>query len=121
MLGLSLFSQQQSKVEKTPASSVKSETPKQEQTPNLRTSVSASHVQSSPAAPLPYDTEDKYMGRKAEFLNQMTVSELPADFPVYEKQWSLNDYNLVVEAYYRNHQGILKERVKQKLAMYPAK
>ena len=66
--------------------------------------------------PLPYDVNDKYMGRKVEFINMMNVSELPTDFPVYEKQWDLKKYNAVVEAYFINHKDLLKEKVKQKLS-----
>ena len=67
------------------------------------------------ASPAPYDVNDKYMGRKAEFLNNLTVSELPADFPVYQKKWGVKEYNEVVDAYYRSHLSILKDQVKQKL------
>lgn len=69
----------------------------------------------SPTQPLPYDINDPYMGRKAEFLNQMIVTELPADFPKYEQQWDVKDYNAVVDAYYINHPEILKEKFRQKV------
>jgi hypothetical protein len=67
---------------------------------------------------LPYDVNDKYMGRKMEFLNQMTVKELPFDFPVYQKElgWGLDEYNAVVQAYYMNHKDILKPRVLEKIS-----
>jgi hypothetical protein len=67
------------------------------------------------ATPLPYDIEDKYMGRKSEFLNNLTVTELPSDFPVYDKQFSLKEYNAAVDAFYLNHQEILKNKTKEKL------
>jgi hypothetical protein len=67
------------------------------------------------ATPLPYDVNDKYMGRKDEFLNMLTVKELPADFPLYDKQWGLKEYNAVVDAWAQDHMDILKERVRQKV------
>ncbi|MDQ3047161.1 MAG: hypothetical protein M3R27_06400 [Bacteroidota bacterium] len=67
-------------------------------------------------SPLPYDVNDKYMGRKAEFLNNLTVNELPADFPVYNKSLDLKQYNAIVDEFYRNHPGILKEHVKKKVS-----
>ena len=63
----------------------------------------------------PYDMNDKYMGRKSEFLYVLTTTDLPADFPVYDKQWGVKEYNAVVNAYYINHMDILKEAYKQKL------
>lgn len=77
-----------------------------------RTSASSVKAESSP---LPYNVNDKYMGRRDEFLNNLTVTELPADFPVYEKQWGLKEYNAVVDAYYMNHMELLKPKVKQKV------
>jgi len=64
---------------------------------------------------LAYDVNDRYMGRKNEFLNSMIVSELPEDFPVYDRIWSVKDYSAVVEAYYANHMNLLKDRVKEKM------
>lgn len=66
-------------------------------------------------APLPYDVNDMYMGRKNEFLRQMVVSELPADFPVYRREWSLMDYNLAVEAYYLSHKELLTQNALNKI------
>ena len=66
-------------------------------------------------APLPYDVNDMYMGRKNEFLNQMIVSELPADFPIYRKGWSLTDYNQVVHDYYINHKELLTQNMLNKI------
>jgi hypothetical protein len=64
---------------------------------------------------LGYDVNQPYMGRKAEFLGNLTVSELPADFPQYDKAWSLKDYNGVVDAWYMLHMDILRPRVKAKI------
>lgn len=116
LFSFTVFSQQKSAVPKsekpaTPQSTVStSETDK-----NPRSAATSGKSQSKAATPLPYDVDDKYMGRKAEFLNNLTVSELPADFPVYEKQWGLKEYNQVVDAFYLNHQDILKEKVKAKI------
>jgi hypothetical protein len=57
------------------------------------------------------------MGRKNEFLNAMIVKELPLDFPKYQKEWSVKDYNAVVDAYYTTHLDILKEKPKQKILL----
>lgn len=84
---------------------------------NTRNPSGSVQAKTSPATPLPYDMEDKYMGRKAEFLGNLTVSELPADFPVYEKQWDLKTYNQVVTAFYYNHLDIVREPVKKKLEL----
>jgi hypothetical protein len=90
-----------------------------DQQTNSRGSSSSSQVRES--APLPYNVDDKYMGRKAEFLGNTILADLPADFPVYDKKWSLKDYNKVVDAYYSKHLDILKESVKQKIqSLYPS-
>lgn len=82
---------------------------------NSRTNTNSAQTQVKPVTPLPYDVNDKYMGRKDEFLNSMIISELPSDFPVYDKQWGVKEYNGVVDAYYMTHMDILKDRVKQKI------
>lgn len=81
--------------------------------------VAASSTQASvrETGPLPYDVNDKYMGRKDEFLNSMIVKTLPEDFPIYDKSWGVKEYNAVVEAYYTTHMDILKDRVKEKMLM----
>lgn len=84
----------------------------QEQPVQKRTSASSVKAES---APLPYDVNDKYMGRKDEFLNNLVVSSLPIDFPLYDKKMSLKEYNLVVDNFYKTHPEILKDAVKQKL------
>jgi len=61
------------------------------------------------------DENDAYMGRKAEFLNNLTVSELPVDFPRYDKSYGLGGYNIVVDNYYAQHTDILKPGVKAKI------
>ena len=84
---------------------------------NPRTAATSARVDVSPAPESFYDVNDKYMGRRDEFLNLMTVPELPADFPIYDKQWGLKEYNAVVDAYCMKHMDILKERVKQKVQL----
>src|ERR1700757_3767552 len=42
-----------------------------------------------PAKVNPIDENDIYEGRKAEFLGNLTVSELPADFPTYDKSYGM--------------------------------
>lgn len=64
---------------------------------------------------VPYDVTDKYMGRKDEFLNLIILPELPADFPLYDPRWTLDDYNIVVDAYFLLHKEILKDKPKEKL------
>jgi len=80
--------------------------------PNPRTAGNSSQGTS---ATLPYDVTDKYMGRKDEFLNSTTLTELPADFPLYDPRWSVDEYNNVVDAYFIMHPEILKPRVADKL------
>jgi len=110
------FSQQKSERPNT-AQPVVSEQQKSENTitPVTRTAPMSAQVRTSEPVPLPYDVNDKYMGRAAEFLGNLTVSQLPSDFPVYEKQWTLKEYNGVVTAFYYNHLDIVKEGVKRKL------
>jgi hypothetical protein len=87
------------------------------QEPSKRTPETSMQKSANPVGAVPYDVEDRYMGRKAEFLNMLTVSKLPEDFPVYDKQWSVKDYNEVVQAYLINHQDILKPKVKEKILL----
>ena len=68
-----------------------------------------------PISKSPIDENDIYMGRKAEFLGNMTVTELPADFPKYDKSYGLRYYNNLVDNYYGAHKNILKDNVRQKL------
>ncbi|HEX7414266.1 MAG TPA: hypothetical protein VF411_09490 [Bacteroidia bacterium] len=63
----------------------------------------------------PIDENDIYMGRKDEFLGNLTVNELPADFPKYEKSYGLRYYNNLVDNFYLTHKDILKEKVRQKI------
>ncbi|MCW3072318.1 MAG: hypothetical protein JWO44_2208 [Bacteroidetes bacterium] len=121
LLSLSVFSQQKNTAAKqAPTTTVTTQPASQETPVNPRAAATSSQVKSTETAPLPYDVNDKYMGRRAEFLNSMIVSELPADFPPYEKQWNLKEYNQVVDAYFSNHRDLLKDRVKEKIDLqYP--
>lgn len=67
------------------------------------------------------DENDIYMGRKAEFLGNLTISELPADFPKYDKSYGLRYYNNLVDNYYGSHKDILKPKVREKIEYhYPS-
>lgn len=59
--------------------------------------------------------DDQYQGRRQEFLSQMTVHEIPSDFPKYNKSYGVEKYNGLVETYYSAHKGILIESVRTKL------
>ncbi len=59
--------------------------------------------------------EDEYQGRKQEFLSQITVQELPSDFPKYNKSYGVEKYNDLVEKFYGSHKDILIESVRRKL------
>ncbi len=61
------------------------------------------------------DENDAYQGRTQEFLAQITLNELPSDFPKYEKWMGIKSYNQIVDEYYRKHLDILKPIVKNKL------
>lgn len=61
------------------------------------------------------DENDAYQGRTEEFLSQITLKELPVDFPKYEKWMGVRHYNEVVSDYYKKHLDILIPSVKQKL------
>jgi hypothetical protein len=118
LCGFAAFSQQKSERTNT-SQPVVSEQQKNESTvaPITRTAPMSAQARTSEPAPLPYDVNDKYMGRAAEFLGNLTVSKLPSDFPVYEKQWSLKEYNGVVTAFYYNHLDIVREGVRKKLEL----
>ena len=75
----------------------------------------AQPVSASPVANNPIDENDIYMGRKAEFLSRLTVSELPPDFPIYKKEYGLKYYNNLVDNFYYSHKDILTPRVKHKI------
>ena len=64
------------------------------------------------------DENDYYQGRKEEFLSQITLKELPLDFPKYEKWMGVKSYNQIIDEYYRKHLDILKPIVKNKLTQY---
>jgi len=59
--------------------------------------------------------EDEYQGRKQEFLSQITVQEIPSDFPKYNKSYGVEKYNGLVEKFYGSHKDILIESVRRKL------
>ena len=61
------------------------------------------------------DENDAYQGRTEEFLSQITLKELPKDFPKYEKWMGVRHYNEVISDYYKKHLDILIPSVKQKL------
>lgn len=61
------------------------------------------------------DENDMYQGRKEEFLSQLTVKELPSDFPKYEKWMGVRHYNEAISDYYKKHLDILIPSVKQKM------
>lgn len=58
---------------------------------------------------------DPYQGRKEEFLAQITLKELPADFPKYEKWMGVKHYNEIIDEYYKKHLDILIPVLRQKL------
>ncbi|MBS1637130.1 MAG: hypothetical protein JST26_14525 [Bacteroidetes bacterium] len=62
------------------------------------------------------DENDPYQGRKEEFLSNLTVKELPADFPKYDKSYGVGGYNTLVDQFYMTHQDILVESVRRKMA-----
>ena len=72
-------------------------------------------MQSSAGTPAALDENDPYMGRSQEFLSRLTVTELPKDFPKYDKSYGISGYNDVVDNYYKSHGSIVKDWVKQKL------
>jgi hypothetical protein len=62
------------------------------------------------------DENDPYQGRKDEFLAQITLKELPQDFPKYEKWMGVRHYNQIIDEYYKKHLDILIPVLKQKLS-----
>lgn len=61
------------------------------------------------------DENDAYQGRKEEFLAQITLKELPSDFPKYEKWMGVRHYNQIIDEYYKKHLDILIPSLRQKL------
>ncbi|MDF2438177.1 MAG: hypothetical protein K0Q95_2553 [Bacteroidota bacterium] len=82
---------------------------------SARSAATSTQIRTSEPVKLPYDLNDRYMGRASEFLGNLTVSQLPADFPVYEKTMGLKEYDQAVEAFYYKHMDIVREPVKEKL------
>jgi hypothetical protein len=113
-VSLSVFSQQKIETSK-PAPAKAEQAATQVPAVNPRSQATSTQGLSQAAAPLPYDMNDKYMGRKEEFLGNMTVTQIPADFPLYDKNLSLEQYNKMVDTYYMNHKELLKDRVKEKI------
>jgi hypothetical protein len=62
----------------------------------------------------PVDENDQYMGKENEFLNMITLSSLPSDFPKYQKGWTFTEYDNQTEKYFKEHISILKEVYKSK-------
>lgn len=107
------FSQQRQENTVTKTSENISESNKSSDNP--RTTATSVQIQSSETHALSYNLEDKYMGREAEFLANLKVSDLPADFPIFKKEISIKEYNASVDAFYLSHEEILKKGVKEKL------
>lgn len=84
---------------------------------NVRTASTSVKMEFSESAELPYNVDDKYMGRAESFKQLFKSNELPPDFPVYEKQygWGVREYNAVVGAYLENNKHLLTDKVLQKL------
>jgi hypothetical protein len=61
------------------------------------------------------DENDPYQGRREEFLSQITLKELPSDFPKYEKWMGVRHYNNIITEYYKKHLDIVTPKVKEKL------
>ena len=106
IINLSLFAQEKVVVTQQKSSP---------QASSPRTAATSARTENKAVEPLTYDVNDKFMGRKNEFLNMIIVPELPSDFPIYDKQWGVKEYNAVIDAYFMTHKDILKERVKQKI------
>jgi hypothetical protein len=64
---------------------------------------------------LQLDENDIYQGRKGEFLGNLTVKELPLDFPKYEKKLGIRGYNQKVDEFYASHLEIVTPSLRQKL------
>ncbi len=60
------------------------------------------------------DENDKYMGKQQEYLNMITLNEIPSDFPQYQKGWTFVEYDNKVEKYFKDHKDIIKEAYKAK-------
>ncbi len=84
---------------------------------NVRTASTSVKIQVSESAELPYNVDDKYMGRAESFKQLFKSNELPPDFPIYEKQygWGIREYNAVVGAYLENNKHLLTDKVLEKL------
>jgi hypothetical protein len=117
LFSFTAFSQTKSANANSPEKSAIEQKSRETPSNTVRNSSVSAQGRVSQPAPLPYDVNDKYMGRGEEFLANLTVDKLPGDFPLYEKQWSLKEYNQVVLAFYYNHLDIVKEGVRKKLEL----
>jgi lipopolysaccharide export LptBFGC system permease protein LptF len=64
---------------------------------------------------LQIDENDEYQGRTQEFLNLLTVKELPSDFPKYNKSYGTRGYNKLLDNFLATHKDIITESVRKKL------
>jgi len=79
-------------------------------------SVVTQSKESQKLAPVHYiNEEDIYQGRQKEILNNLTVKEIPVDFPKYQKGKGIKWYNEQMDNYYRTHPTIVTELVRKKL------
>ncbi len=61
------------------------------------------------------DTKDEYLGKKEQILSRLKVKEIPASFPKYDGNISLEDYKVKTKEWYNNNKDLLREDFKQKL------
>ena len=61
--------------------------------------------------------DDIYQGRQNEILSNLTVKQIPVDFPKYEKGKGIIWYNGQMDNYYRNHPDITTEMVRKKFGL----
>ena len=124
-MGQTVFSQQNNSKQTEKKQSVKNGT--LSGNPDIKVKATTTKASGNSTGQSPVDTQgksfqldenDAYQGRKDEFLAQITLKELPQDFPKYEKWMGVRNYNQIIDEYYKKHLDILIPSLKQKLGGY---
>ena len=104
--GISLFGQAQN-AQQTTVSDTKAGFTKSTKLSNTSNTVVSQPVR---------NTQDGYMGWKKIILKNLTVSEIPADFPKYQEGTAAEEYKLQIRAWAEANKHLLTEEAKKKAA-----
>lgn len=61
-----------------------------------------------------FDYNDPYLGRKFSFDRMFIAGEVPADFPKYTKELSLEQYDSLIKTYLQFNADLLTDKFRKK-------